>query len=214
MPRTTDAREKVLATAERLFRTQGFAATGLAEILESSGAPRGSYYHHFPNGKTQMGQEALERYGARAEALIAHGAAKSAGDAAAFVRFLAGAFAQEMRASEWKLGCMLQNFAAELAPADEAWAARLAEIGLRWRKALAVPFANAGMTPRDAEALAAVLLAALTGARTMARIARSTQPFDQVTEAFEKIISLHAENDRARRDARHRDSPGKSGGRS
>lgn len=39
MPRTTDARGKALETAERLFRTQGYTATGLTQILEESGAP-------------------------------------------------------------------------------------------------------------------------------------------------------------------------------
>lgn len=191
MPRTTDAREKALETAEKLFRSQGYAATGLTQVLDASGAPKGSYYHHFPGGKAQMAEEALARYADRAEALIAHLAGVSKGDPSGFVRRLADAFGKEMKTSQWELGCMLQNFAAELAPSDEAWADRLAAIGTRWRKALAKPFVEAGLSAKDAAALATSLLAALTGARTQVRIARSTEPFERVAETFVKVLQAH-----------------------
>ncbi|NJM30940.1 MAG: TetR/AcrR family transcriptional regulator, partial [Rhizobiales bacterium] len=37
---------------------------GVAELLEKSGAPRGSLYFHFPGGKEQIGAEVVERVGA------------------------------------------------------------------------------------------------------------------------------------------------------
>lgn len=177
MPRTTDAREKTLDTAERLFRNQGYAATGLTQILDESGAPKGSYYHHFPGGKAQMAEEALALYAARAEAAIAAAAARAKGDPAAFARTLAAMFAREMEASDWTLGCMVQNLAGELAPMDADWSARLDAILDRWIKALA-----AGLGGDRGRATA--LLAALEGARTLARVARSKAPFTAVAEAF------------------------------
>ena len=44
----TDSKARMVSAAEQLFRIQGLHATGLAEILEQSGAPRGSLYHYFP----------------------------------------------------------------------------------------------------------------------------------------------------------------------
>ena len=43
------------------MRTKGAAATGTQEILELAAAPRGSFYHHFPEGKDQLVLEALDR---------------------------------------------------------------------------------------------------------------------------------------------------------
>ena len=54
MPRTSDAREMAIQIAERLFAEQGYAATGLTQIIEESGSPKGSFYFHFPGGKRQL----------------------------------------------------------------------------------------------------------------------------------------------------------------
>ena len=51
-------RSNILNAAVTLFRRRGYAATGLADILQLSGAPKGSLYHYFPQGKEQLGEEA------------------------------------------------------------------------------------------------------------------------------------------------------------
>ena len=55
------SRDKLLETATRLFYFQGFHGTGLNQILKESGAPKGSLYHYFPEGKEQIAEEAIER---------------------------------------------------------------------------------------------------------------------------------------------------------
>jgi TetR/AcrR family transcriptional regulator, lmrAB and yxaGH operons repressor len=50
-----DTRERILFAALRLFRKRGFHGTGLADILETAQAPKGSLYHHFPGGKEEIG---------------------------------------------------------------------------------------------------------------------------------------------------------------
>jgi TetR/AcrR family transcriptional regulator, lmrAB and yxaGH operons repressor len=190
MPRSTDARENALETAERLFRIQGYAATGLNQILEESTAPKGSFYHHFPGGKAQMAEEALAAYAAKGDALIAHIAARSGADAAAFVTALAGAFAAEMERSGWTLGCMAQNFAGELAPGDARWTARLAEVFGGWSRAIAAALRAGGVEKKRATALAVSLLAALEGARTLARVQQSRAPFDRVAESFRLLARV------------------------
>lgn len=55
------SRDKLLRTASRLFQLQGYHATGLNQITKESGAPKGSLYYHFPNGKEQLAVESVER---------------------------------------------------------------------------------------------------------------------------------------------------------
>src|SRR4051812_40625090 len=58
MPRQTDARQKMIESAALLFRQRGIHGTSFSDVLEHSGAPRGSIYHHFRGGKTQLAEEA------------------------------------------------------------------------------------------------------------------------------------------------------------
>jgi len=53
-------RERVVATAARLFRQQGFEATGVAELMQSAGLTHGGFYAQF-GSKEQLMVEACER---------------------------------------------------------------------------------------------------------------------------------------------------------
>jgi hypothetical protein len=50
-------KDALVCTAMRLFRRQGYASTGLQQILSESGAPKGSLYHYFPGGKEGLACE-------------------------------------------------------------------------------------------------------------------------------------------------------------
>ena len=58
MPRQSDARDRMIQSAALLFRERGIEGTAFADVLQRSGAPRGSVYHHFPGGKQQLAEEA------------------------------------------------------------------------------------------------------------------------------------------------------------
>jgi len=52
-------RELIIKTASHLFQCQGYHGTGLNQIIEESGAPKGSLYYHFPKGKEEIALEAI-----------------------------------------------------------------------------------------------------------------------------------------------------------
>ena len=184
MTRTTDARHKALATAERLFRVQGYAATGLTQILEESGAPKGSFYFHFPGGKEQLAREVLAAYGSRVEAGMRQLAERCERDPDRFVRVLCKGIAKEMEAADWGIGCAAQNLANELAPSNHDFAEALAAVFAAWTSAIADVFASARASRAVAERRAMALIAALEGARSLSRAMRSNAPFDAVIALF------------------------------
>lgn len=59
MKEKQNTREVILQTATRLFQRQGYNGTGLNQIIEESGAPKGSIYYHYPNGKEEIAIEAI-----------------------------------------------------------------------------------------------------------------------------------------------------------
>jgi TetR/AcrR family transcriptional repressor of lmrAB and yxaGH operons len=181
MGKVRDARARAIEGAERLFRTQGYAATGLTQILEASGAPKGSFYFHFPDGKRQLAREVLDVYGARVLAGLRALAAKYS-DPAGFIRAVGKAMALEMEATHWTLGCAAQNLAIELAPGDREFADALAETFAGWTAVITDAIKPAYPSRAIAERRATAILAALEGAKTLARTSRSAAPFDAVVE--------------------------------
>src|SRR5829696_5567914 len=110
MPRTTTAREDAIATAARLFDRSGYHGAGLAEILEASGAPRGSFYFHFPGGKEQLAVEAVRHAGGQVRQMIEASAARDP-DPVAILRRLSRALTRWLEASGYTQGCAVSNVA-------------------------------------------------------------------------------------------------------
>jgi TetR/AcrR family transcriptional repressor of lmrAB and yxaGH operons len=67
MPRPDRSRAALVDTAATLFRRQGYAATGVNQILEAADVKAGSLYHHFPDGKHQLAAAVVDRAGADIE---------------------------------------------------------------------------------------------------------------------------------------------------
>lgn len=49
MGRTSDARERLLESAERLIHERGYTAVGVGEICADAGVNKGSFYYFFPS---------------------------------------------------------------------------------------------------------------------------------------------------------------------
>jgi TetR/AcrR family transcriptional regulator, lmrAB and yxaGH operons repressor len=63
-------RERMVSSAVILLAKRGFQGASLAKVLAGSGAPRGSIYHHFPDGKDQLVAAAVEAAGERAARIL------------------------------------------------------------------------------------------------------------------------------------------------
>jgi AcrR family transcriptional regulator len=197
MTRKSDARARAIAAAVELFRIQGYAATGLTQILEHSGAPKGSFYFHFPRGKTQLAEEAIDDYVAGRMAAFRDISAETSGNAGQFVRTLVRNFSAEMVASDFRYGCLMQNLANELAALDSELTARIARGFADSTGIIAEHFRGCGFAPARAASAAAALVAALEGARTIARLERTPAIFEALAEVFPRSLTLPGEEPRA-----------------
>src|SRR6202167_3250427 len=56
----SDVRSRMVEGAVRLLATKGVEGTSFAEVLDATGSPRGSVYHHFPGGKPELLHAALD----------------------------------------------------------------------------------------------------------------------------------------------------------
>ncbi len=58
---TQETRQHILDTGYKLIVSKGFSSMGLAEILQSAGVPKGSFYYYFKS-KEQFGEELIRSY--------------------------------------------------------------------------------------------------------------------------------------------------------
>src|SRR3954454_1654848 len=127
-----------------LQRERGVAGTALPDVLEHSGAPRGSIYHHFPEGKAQLAEEAT-RY---AGDFIAAGliAALAEDDPLAAIRRFTSSWLDVLRESDFAAGGPVVAAAVEgdrMPGAREAAGAAFA----RWEELLGTAFEQRGLAP-------------------------------------------------------------------
>ena len=177
MPAIPKHRQPIIDAAVTLFRRQGYAGTGLSDIVEQSGAPKGSLYHYFPAGKPSIAVAAVEEAGRRVAATVAQ-LARETPSAGALLRAHAGLLAGWMRQSGFRDGCPITTILLELAPADravaqagrDAYAARLA--------ILAEKLVADGFPAARAQRLAGLCTSAIQGALIQARVERSGAPLE------------------------------------
>ena len=53
-PKPLSTKDRLIRAAANLFRNKGYHGVGLNELLVEAKAPKGSLYHHFPNGKADL----------------------------------------------------------------------------------------------------------------------------------------------------------------
>jgi TetR/AcrR family transcriptional repressor of lmrAB and yxaGH operons len=70
VPRPDRSRAALIDSAATLFRRQGYAATGLTQILDEARVKAGSLYHHFPQGKQELAAAVVDAAGAGIEQLL------------------------------------------------------------------------------------------------------------------------------------------------
>ena len=187
MPARPKHKDAIVDAAVRLFRRQGYSATGLAEIVEMSGAPKGSLYHYFPAGKAAIAEAAVRRAAASVTETLTQ-LDDEAATAGALVRGWASALAGWMAGSEFRSGSPVTTVLLELAPLDPAITRAGEEAFAAWRDLVAARLVAEGVGEDRARRLARLAFAATDGALIQARVERSTAPLEIVGEELEAIL--------------------------
>ena len=119
MGRAATHKQNLVRTAMRLFRRQGYASTGLQQIVAESGAPKGSLYHYFPSGKEALGEAAIALAGGMIREMLAGLAARHR-EPKAFLRAYCKVMAGWMEESGFRSGCPVATTLLETAPQSPA----------------------------------------------------------------------------------------------
>jgi TetR/AcrR family transcriptional regulator, lmrAB and yxaGH operons repressor len=202
-----DTRTKMLVSAAQVMRERGAAGVTIDAVLARSGAPRGSVYHHFPEGRNQILTEALRYSGDSITAVIDDAAGRGA---RILLREFVNYWERLLVDGDFTAGCPVVA-AAIGCPNDEPQLSVEAGIILgRWSTALTRAFVNDGFDDEDAASLAITSIAALEGAIVLARSTHSAEPLHQVGEQLEFLVKAREFVSRNGIPEKHEESPDRS----
>jgi TetR/AcrR family transcriptional repressor of lmrAB and yxaGH operons len=157
-----------MESAAQLFRRQGYAATGVNQILETADVKAGSLYHHFPDGKQELAAAVVATAGAQIEGLLRHfldGGAPVADIVDRWIDILAAALAGDRRD-----GCPIEPIATESVNASEPVRAASARAFAGWCEAVADRLRADGWTDDSANQTSLAVVSLIEGALILSRI--------------------------------------------
>jgi TetR/AcrR family transcriptional repressor of lmrAB and yxaGH operons len=188
-----DTRERLVRAAEQLFRTQGYAATGLKQLTAEAAAPWGSLYHFFPEGKEQLGAAAID-FAAAFYAAGWRAAFASTPDPAIAIERVFLNEVKVLTASDYRDGCPIASVTLDSSSASEALRAACAGAFETWLAAMVEGFAAAGAPEDVARDLAVFVLAALEGAIVLSRAAKDPAPLLRSARFVRQAVAREAAN--------------------
>src|SRR6266705_156485 len=158
---STDSRERMVRSAASLIRTRGVNATSFSEVLADSGAPRGSIYHHFPQGKEQLAEDAIRW---TSERVLAHQRACRATTPAGVLDCFIDMWRQVVLAAGGAAGCVVAGVAIDTVAADRSAMDLVRATFRSWVDLLDEQLVAVGVPGRRASRIAVAVVAGMEGA--------------------------------------------------
>ncbi len=164
MARTVLDRSDVVLALAGVFRKRGFEGGSLSVIQQETGVGRGSLYHFFPEGKTDMARAVLEQVGEWFEERIFH-PLRTTTDARKAIEDMAREVAEYFISRERV--CLFA--AITLGEEQETFAGAVRSYFTDWVDALAHALRTGGLAAQDARDRALDAVATIQGGLILAR---------------------------------------------
>ena len=192
MPRRTNTRERLVATAEALFRRQGYAQTGVNEIMQQAKTTSGSFYHFFPT-KEDLLLAVIDHVEEMLNSDFFATGRGAGTDPADRVFGVLENYRRLLERHDFTLGSPLGSLAAELSASHPQVRRRLAELFSEWTDAMQALLEEMGSRlpdDLDRRALAGFILSTVEGAVLQSRVSQSLAPFDAAVTELDRHLAL------------------------
>ncbi len=190
MPRRTNTRERLIKTAADLFCRQGYAHTGVNEIMQRAKTTSGSFYHFFPT-KEDLALAVVDHTGEALDGEVFGTSVTAVADPLDRVFAVLESYRRRLEDHEYALGSPLGTLAAELSQSHPQVREKLARLFADWTDRMQSLLEEAGdRLPADLDrrALAEFILSASEGAFLQARARRSLAPFDSTVAELRRHL--------------------------
>ncbi|MEU9337148.1 TetR family transcriptional regulator C-terminal domain-containing protein [Streptomyces sp. NPDC048290] len=182
-------REQLIEAATDRFHEHGFNGSGIKDITDAAGTPKGSFYNHF-DSKESIAVEVMRRHTRGRQISLLSDTTTNAVER---IRQHFGYMAHALEQFGYARGCLLGNFGSELSAQSPVIRAEVAGKFACWESALASALdeANAdGALAGDVDTvmLARFLVSAWEGAVLRAKVIRKAMPLDDFFFALDSLF--------------------------
>ncbi len=167
-------RKKIVETAGRIFRRNGYHASGVDKVMEEAGLTAGGFYSHF-SSKHALLAAALAEAGSESRQRVEKGIRGLSGHA--WVKGFLGRYLDRKHVERIELGCPLAALVSEVSRADEAVKASFEGIVRNLQMRLA---SNAGPEATRAEEKALAVVSMCVGGLGLARSVKDEKLADRI----------------------------------
>ena len=186
------SREKILETASELFKTKGFTATTITDLVDATGMQKGSLYFHF-SGKEALTREVLDKTSDDLKEFLRR--ALSGPDPGARIDHYFTSTLEKHLATGFVGGCIIGNTALEMTDLHQEFARAIDRIFDEWISRVATTVAEAqkaGQIRDDlgSETLARQIIATIEGGIMMSRLKKDDQPLRECLDALRVTLEL------------------------
>lgn len=181
-----DTKTRLVNAMQQALRTTGFRGTGISEILEAAGAPKGVLYHHFPQGKASLAAAAITQTVERMNnelVLIFASKAPLLG-----LEKLLQHSIQSVVDSDFKGGCPMASATLDATGAEPELQLAVKQGFERWQVTIADGLVAMGLPDSRASLFASLLLATYEGAMLIARAHREPELIEHTASAVLSFI--------------------------
>ncbi|MER6086031.1 TetR/AcrR family transcriptional regulator [Streptomyces sp. NPDC001833] len=176
----------MLRSTAALLREYGASATSIDRVLAHSGAPRGSVYHHFPGGRTQLVEEAVRLAGSFMAGVI--DTAMQADDPVEAIDTFFTVWRDRLVESSFRAGCPIVAVAVETNDEAPQLVRTAGAVFAGWQDAFTALFRRHQIPEDRGRRLAALIVAAEEGAVVMGRAQQSTEPIEAVAAEIHDLL--------------------------
>ena len=176
----------MIDTAATLFRRQGYAATGLNQILDEAHVKPGSLYHHFPRGKQQLAAAVVDSTGAAIERLLRRFLASGLPVADVVERWVD--LLTDGLTADRRDGCPIEPIATESVNASPLVRAASARAFTGWCAAVEERLRSEGWSAAQAQQVGIAVISLIEGALILSRISGDAAALEAAKPAARVLL--------------------------
>jgi TetR/AcrR family transcriptional regulator, transcriptional repressor for nem operon len=177
-----DTRGRLIKAGAEIMHLKGYNNTGVKEILDKAGIPKGSFYNHF-RSKEEFGLQVIDYYVGFFFEIFNKYLSDASQPPLERIRLLLLGFMDFFKATDYTLGCPIGNFAQELGDISPVFREKLKacldamadQFTLVLREARETGALSGRLDPGEA---ARFMVASWEGALVLMKVMKSTEPLE------------------------------------